>query len=65
VFSGGLSIMSSLQIPALLAGVLLLTSMGIAAPRARSTPEAPPFAGPPTGAPYPQQPWGMPGPPPR
>ena len=59
VFSGGLAIMTSLQVPALLAGILLLTSLGIAAPRARSTP-APP-TGPP--APYPQQPWGMPGPP--
>src|SRR5690349_9568284 len=38
VFSGGLSIMTSLQIPALLAGVLLLTSLGISAPRARATP---------------------------
>jgi hypothetical protein len=59
VFSGGLTIMTSLQVPALLAGVLLLTSLGIAAPRARSTPGPPP----PTGPPFPQQPWGMPGPP--
>lgn len=61
MFSGGLSIMTSLQVPALLAGVLLLTSLGIAAPRTRQAPE--PQA--PTGplAPYPQQPWGVPGPP--
>lgn len=61
VFSGGLSIMTSLQIPALLAGMLLLTSLGVAAPRRRSTTGP---QGPPTGPlpPYPQQPWGMPGP---
>ena len=57
VFSGGLAIMTSLQVPALLTGVLVLTSMGVAGPRA-----VPPAAPPPTGPlpPYPQQPWGMP-----
>ena len=61
VFGGGLAIMTSLQVPALLAGVLLLTSLGVAAPRAVS-PIGPPVAPPPTGPlpPYPQQPWGMP-----
>ena len=61
-FSGGLAIMTSLQVPALLTGVLVLTSMGIAGPRA-VPPAAPPA---PTGPPYPQQqqPWGVPGPPP-
>jgi hypothetical protein len=56
-FSGGLSIMTSLQVPALLTGVLALTSLGVAAPRT-----APPPAEPRTGPfpPYPQQPWGMP-----
>ena len=61
VFSGGLAIMTSLQVPALLTGVLVLTSMGVAGPRA-VPPAAPPA---PTGLPYPQQqPWGVPGPPP-
>jgi len=62
VFGGGLSIMTSLQVPALLAGVLLLTSLGVAAPRSAAPSGSPP---PPGGAlpPYPQQPWGMPGPP--
>ena len=55
-FSGGLAIMTSLQVPALLTGVLVLTSMGVAGPRA--VPPAVPPA--PTGPPYPQQPWGMP-----
>ena len=62
VFSGGLAIMTSLQVPALLTGVLVLTSMGVAGPRA-VPPAAPPA---PTGPPpYPQQqqPWGVPGPP--
>jgi hypothetical protein len=61
VFGGGLAIMTSLQVPALLAGVLLLTSLGVAAPRTGS-PAGPPPGGPPTGPhpPYPQQPWGMP-----
>ena len=60
-FSGGLAIMTSLQVPALLTGVLVLTSMGVAGP-----PAVPPAAPPaPTGPPYPQQqPWGVPGPPP-
>jgi hypothetical protein len=65
VFGGGLAIMTSLQVPALLAGVLLLTSLGVAAPRAAApvgSPAPPPPGGPPTGPlpPYPQQPWGMP-----
>ena len=66
VFGGGLAIMTSLQVPALLAGVLLLTSLGVAAPRAVSPigppGPPPPPGGPPTGPlpPYPQQPWGMP-----
>jgi hypothetical protein len=48
-------------VPALLTGVLVLTSMGVAGPRA-VPPPAPPA---PTGPPYPQhqQPWGVPGPP--
>lgn len=56
-FSGGLSIMTSLQVPALLTGMLALTSLGVAAPRT-----GPPPAEPRTGPfpPYPQQPWGMP-----
>jgi len=59
-FSGGLAIMTSLQVPALLTGVLVLTSMGVAGPRA-VPPAAPPA---PAGPPYPrQQPWGVPGPP--
>ena len=47
---------------AALAGVLLLTSLGVAAPRAAASTTG--AAGPPTGPlpPYPQQPWGMPGP---
>jgi hypothetical protein len=66
VFGGGLAIMTSLQVPALLAGVLLLTSLGVAAPRAVAAAAGPPAplppGGPPTGPlpPYPQQPWGMP-----
>ena len=63
VFGGGLAIMTSLQVPALLAG---LTSLGVAAPRALS-PIGPPGPPPPPGGPptgplphYPQQPWGMP-----
>jgi len=57
VFSGGLAIMTSLQVPALLTGVLVLTSMGVAGPRV-VPPAAPPATGP--LPPYPQQPWGMP-----
>ena len=57
IFSGGLSIMTSLQVPALLAGVLLLTSLGVAPPLGAPRPPAPPPA-----APLPQQPWGVPGP---
>ena len=65
MFSGGLAIMTSLQVPALLAGVLALTSLGVAAPRAvppTGSPAAPAApGGPPTPLPpYPQQPWGMP-----
>ena len=55
-FSGGLSIMTSLQVPALLTGVLALTALGVAAPRT-AAPSAEPRTGP---FPYPQQPWGMP-----
>src|SRR5690349_1783778 len=60
VFGGGLSIMTSLQIPALLTGVLALTALGVAAPRSAAPPPRPP-----TGPlpPCPQQPWGVPGPP--
>jgi hypothetical protein len=60
-FSGGLAIMTSLQVPALLTGVLALTSLGVATPRAVPPPGSP-AAPPPTGPlpPYPQQPWGMP-----
>ena len=60
-FSGGLAIMTSLQVPALLTGVLALTALGVAAPRAVPPPGSP-AAPPPTGPlpPYPQQPWGMP-----
>jgi len=60
-FSGGLAIMTSLQVPALLTGVLALTALGVAAPRAvppPGSPAAPPATGP--LPPYPQQPWGMP-----
>ncbi len=68
---GGLGVLVSLQLPALLAGVLLLTSIGVAAPRvvAPTAPPAMPPAGPPTAAPptgpfppYAQPPWGVPGP---
>ena len=60
-FSGGLAIMTSLQVPALLTGVLALTALGVAAPRA-VPPQGSPAAPQPTGPlpPYPQQPWGMP-----
>ena len=60
-FGGGLSRLLSLQVPALLAGVLVMTSGGVAAPRVVS-PAAP--AGPATDPfpPYAQPPWGVPGP---
>ena len=62
---GGLSVLLTLQVPALIAGVLLLTSVGVAAPRIVSAPApAAPPAMPPTGPipHYVQQPWGVPGP---
>src|SRR5690349_8632688 len=62
---GGLGVLLSLQVPALLAGVLVLTSIGVAAPRvvAPGAPAASP-TGPPTDPfpPYAGQPWGVPGP---
>jgi hypothetical protein len=64
-FGGGLSVLLSLQVPALLAGVLVMTSIGVAAPRVvqERAPAAPP-TGPPTDPfpPYAQPPWGVPGP---
>ena len=57
VFGGGLSIMTSLQIPALLTGVLALTALGVAAPRGAAPPPGPPIGPLP---PFPQQPWGVP-----
>ncbi len=59
---GGLSVLLSLQVPALIVGVLLLTTVGVAAPRVVAQPVPP--AGPPTGPlpPFAQQPWGVPGP---
>ena len=64
-FSGGLAIMTSLQVPALLTGVLALTALGVAAPRAPCRRRrSPAGARRPHGPlpPYPQQPWGIPGP---
>ncbi len=59
---GGLSVLLSLQVPALIVGVLLLTSVGVAAPRVVA--QTVPPAGAPTGPlpPFAQQPWGVPGP---
>jgi hypothetical protein len=63
---GGLSALMSLQLPALVAGVLFLTSVGVAAPQVvtHAAPAGMPPVEPSTGPfpPYSQQPWGVPGP---